>query len=58
MKKQISLLLCLLLMLGFGSVAVAKESDPTGVVEGATYTNAFFGIQIELPDSWRFLSDE
>ena len=57
MKKWMSLLLCLVLVLGIVPVAAAEESDPIGVVEKNVYTNQFFGFRVQLPDNWRFLSD-
>ena len=57
MKKWMSLLLCLLMVLGLGTAALAAEENPVGVVTGNLYGNDALGICVELPDNWRFLSD-
>ena len=58
MKRWISLLLSLLLVLGMGSAVMAEEGakDPLGDIGDNTYTNGLFGFKAVLPDSWRFLS--
>ena len=58
MKKWISLLLSLLLVLGTGAVVMAEEEakDPLGDIGDNTYTNELFGFKTVLPDNWRFLS--
>ena len=58
MKRWISLLLSLLLVLSLSAIAVAEESDPIGVVDDDIYTNEIFGVEIRLPDNWYFLTDE
>ena len=57
MKKWMSFLLAMLMLLGLGSVAVAAEENPVGVVADNTYYNEALGICMTLPDNWRFLSD-
>lgn len=57
MKKWMSFLLAMLMLLGLGSAAVAAEENPVGVIAGNTYYNEALGIYMTLPDNWRFLSD-
>ena len=57
MKKWMSFLLAMLMLLGLGSAAVAAEKNPVGVIAGNTYYNEALGIYMTLPDNWRFLSD-
>ena len=58
MKKWISLLLSLLLVLGMSTAVLAEEEakDPLGSIEDSTYTNELFGFRAVLPGNWRFLS--
>ena len=59
MKRYLSLLLCLLLVLGMAPIALAEETaSPVGAVEENVYTNEVFGFKMTLPDTWHFLSDE
>lgn len=57
MKKWMSLLLVLALVLGMGAVTAAEEPSPLGAAEDGVYTNEMFGFRVQLPDSWYFLSD-
>ena len=59
MKKWMSLLLVVLLVLSMGSAAWAEgeTTDPLGAVENNVYTNEAFGFRMVLPDNWAFLSD-
>ncbi|MDO5133588.1 MAG: hypothetical protein Q4D81_11490 [Eubacteriales bacterium] len=38
--------------------ATVSETPTKGKVEGQVYTNEFFGIRVELPDSWIYSTDE
>ncbi len=57
MKKWLSFLLAMLMLLGLGSVAMAAEENAVGVIAGNTYYNEALGVCMTLPDNWRFLSD-
>ena len=64
MKKTISVLLLAALLLTAGAwsapAALAAETTPSetlGEVDGAVYTNEFFGLRAELDDDWHILSD-
>lgn len=58
MKKWMSLLLALVLVLGMSSLTAAEESNPVGAMEGNVYVNDFFNFRVELPQTWRSLNDE
>ena len=58
MKKWMSLLLALLLVLGMSSMAAAGTVNPLGEVANGEYVNDFFGLRVKLPDNWNFFSDE
>ena len=58
MKRWLSLLLALVFVLSLGTVTVAEEEDPIGVTADDVYYNGALGIQMTLPDSWHFLTDE
>lgn len=58
MKKWMSLLLALLMVLGLGTTALAAEGEnPVGAMSGNTYFNDSLGITMALPSNWHFLSD-
>ena len=58
MKRWMSLLLALLMVLGIGTVALAEgEESVIGTMEGNVYTNEAFDFVIELPDNWQVMTD-
>lgn len=57
MKKWMSFLLAMLMLLGLGSAAVAAEENPVGTVADNVYYNKSLGISMTLPGTWRFLTD-
>lgn len=58
MKKWISLLLALVMLMGIATTAMAAETDDAvGTISGNVYNNSALGISMTLPANWRFLSD-
>ena len=48
MKKWLSFLLAMLMLLGLGSVAMAAEENAVGVIAGNTYYNEALGVCMTL----------
>lgn len=63
-KKTVAvLLICALFVLTTsGASALPKDTEgidsAIGVIEESEYTNEYFGVGMELPEGWSFLTDE
>ena len=59
MKKGISLVLVMFLIMGLGCAAFADGAlDVVGTVEGQIYTSKTLRLKAEFPEDWILLSDE
>ena len=65
MKKIISVLLCMVLLLSLAACGGNNDADlatenkiSRGKISGSTYTNDFIGIKFKKPITWKFLSDD
>jgi len=58
MKKTVGLILALTLIFATGCSNGAKKAITMGTLEGTKYTNEYFGLELNVPESWHIATEE
>lgn len=57
MKKTVGLILALTLIL-LQAAATVPKAITMGTLEGTKYTNEYFGLELNVPESWHIATEE